>query len=125
MFFYIFTAHIFVLSVVGVIGGFPLKCGYCDIRPEKVDTFSTLAIFQLPRIFQIPASDLSAKKSCFFTFFQQGRIPDSPTHKASLLLKRFSSSDVCDERGFGYSVFLSYPLYRKQFRIFICLFSER
>lgn len=50
----------------------PLKCGFCDIRPEKVDTFSTLAIFQLPRIFQNHASDLSAPKSCILTFFNKG-----------------------------------------------------
>ena len=108
-----------------VLGAMPIKCETAWVRTIWRYLKSTLAIFQLTRIFQNHASDLSAPKSCVLTLFQQGRIPDSPTHKASLLLKRFSCSDVCDERSFGYSVFLSYPLYRKPFRIFTSSFSER
>ena len=37
----------------------------------------------------------------------------------------FTRPHICDERLFGYSIFLSYPLNRKKFRILFCPSSER
>lgn len=46
----------------------PIKCETARVRTIWRYLKSTLAIFQLPRIFQIPASDLSAQKSCVLSF---------------------------------------------------------